>query len=1120
MATSGEIKLLRQSQNFSSQRPDIRRLFNPGPFFNQPVNGTAQSVQKTNILLERYSHIPSVLSPGDEVSTCFDTSLRLNYSIAGKWFAPAQLTKTRDGNILISGFELATANHQTDAHLVKCNQLGDTLWSRRIRAGYPGYMVDIYKTWELSDNTLLLAGDIELPMPFNGREDLLLIKMSASGDLIWQKTFKTTAWNIDTTRGSMEILDCRQDENGDIYLCGDVKIGGTHGSGLAFKMDANGNIVWSTTVTSNFTPILCGINVTSSKVTFLGSESGFRVLPIGIDVDKTSGHIIAGTQLDPVSGDWSLDFRPNEMIKLNNGNLALTGRGITDEYQFASDQRNVNSGYIELTTDLDFVQSYVLRSVFSQYGYQTVTTMFADGSGAFARLGYATGLQPESLYGSFKNGQVLKQRFIPHPDQYVSWTSNFLPMDDGGQIIVNFVGDNKTSSAYTEFMRMHNSDTTGSCLGSDTTAVIMEKELYEKNQFYFQVIDSNVLSEDLHPFEGISNDAFTILSNCKQVSFCDSLRLSVSKDTVCVGTPVTINIHKNKECGAVPSWSYEATAVSFLYQQNDTTATAIINQPWQGVLRATISGCRLLQDSVRLTVLQSPGLLNLGTDTVICPGNTVLLNAKKGYTSYKWQNGSTDSVFPVKAPGIYYVTVTDACQGTFSDTVYVAGHSPISFDIGADTSICNKENITLKAPAAFLHYHWTGENINNDTLQYITAMPTISSWFKVTAEKTPGCFTSDSLFVTVKKTPSIQLGNDTSFCANQQLVLDAGPGFSSYEWNTGQQQQWIKINQPGSFSIRAVFNGCYVYDTLQVTSVYPMPVFSLGPDTSLCQGQNLLLHVSLPQGNFLWSNGSAANMFNVTGPGIYWLKATQQGCSTMDTLQVTYTSLPIVQLGKDSPLCEGQTMLLNATNTGATYIWQDGSTAATYSVKNQGLYAVTVSLGHCSVADTIALQYRPLPLFTLGRDTFMCKGQQLLLRPTINTSANFLWQDGSHDPTFTVIKEGIYSLQTSNSCGSYFDSITIMEGNCIIEMPSAFTPNGDGLNDVFKVKYPFTVQQYFMTVYNRFGEKVFETSQIGDSWDGKSKGQLLPQSSYVWLIRFTDDHNKVQTLKGTVLLIR
>jgi gliding motility-associated-like protein len=166
------------------------------------------------------------------------------------------------------------------------------------------------------------------------------------------------------------------------------------------------------------------------------------------------------------------------------------------------------------------------------------------------------------------------------------------------------------------------------------------------------------------------------------------------------------------------------------------------------------------------------------------------------------------------------------------------------------------------------------------------------------------------------------------------------------------------------------------------------------------------------------------------------------------------------------------------------------------------------------------VNYKDLPRFTLGKDTFLCEGEKLILAPVLNGSATYVWQDGSTDNFFTVDRAGIYKLTTYNECGSYSDSITITNGVCNLIMPTAFTPNGDGLNDVFRVKYPFTVKQFKMEIYNRWGEKVFESQNITDGWNGNFGNNQAIASIYVWVISFTDMSDEIHQLKGTITLIR
>jgi gliding motility-associated-like protein len=1084
---------------------------------NYPVNHRqANEVRNSSRILS---------SPVERIAgtACKDTSLRLVYHKMPDLTYPDYITKTRDGNILIAGLDYHYSKNQTTGHLLKVTQKGDTLWTRSIIGGYPGnwhYLV-VYKAFELNDNSLLVVGEMAVPMPYNGRYDPVIMRLTATGNLIWQKTFKTKVWDVDTTMGSVQVIDCQQDAKGDIYLAGAIHNDALPRAGLIAKMDPDGKVLWSKAIYTHSTPQMTGINVTDNSVTFLGRTiTSDNILNFGIVADAATGDTLSTTCFQSATNDFWHSFYGNNMVKLNNGNLMVYGRGVSDGVSFDPTKLPVHCGLMELTPDLHFVQSYILKSPTASNSYNTVFTVFPDGSASYTWLKYYSGYSADVIYGNIKNGQILKERVIPYRGIATAWSSNFLQMDDAGQILVNLIGDSIANSNYIELMKLHNSDTAGSCLGKDTLSTIIEKQYYYNTNIYIDSILTNVLTEEQRPFDGVYNNDFVIQSGCKQVSFCDSLKLSTPKDTVCANSPVLIHIAKNKECGAIPLWNYDTTAVSDFFKVNDSTVSATFNKTWKGAITASVTGCSTIADSLHFTVLQAAALLDIGPDTLICPGNTILLNAKAGFVSYQWQDGSTDSAYTVTVPGSYYVTTTDACSNRFADTVIVASHPPIPFDLGPDISICKNDTVNIVAPAGFKHYQWTPDHITDDTLQTAQVFPLVNTWYKVIAEQTQGCFASDSVYVTVNAVPAVHLGNDTSFCANESLTLDAGSGYDTYLWSNGVTGEKIVVNQKGSYSIKATLNGCTASDTLHVLNVYPLPSFSLGNDTALCQYQQLQYNFNLPDANYEWNTGNSSNAETIHLPGIYWLRVMQNGCAASDTLQVAYKPSPVVNLGNDTTLCEGQTLLLSAYNDDANYLWQDGSTAATKLVKEAGTYLITANINQCVASDTITVKYKAQPYFSLGRDTFVCEGESYVLSPVVTTNASLVWQDGSTQQSFTVSKEGLYFLVATNECGSYKDSIMITTSFCNIIMPTGFTPNGDGLNDVFKVKYPFPVKEFHLMVFDRWGNKVFETNKIDAGWDGTYKGEPSVKSSYVWVISFMDVNNKPWQLKGIVTLLR
>jgi hypothetical protein len=194
-------------------------------------------------------------------------------------------------------------------------------------------------------------------------------------------------------------------------------------------------------------------------------------------------------------------------------------------------------------------------------------------------------------------------------------------------------------------------------------------------------------------------------------------------------------------------------------------------------------------------------------------------------------------------------------------------------------------------------------------------------WAKATVN---GCRHTDSIVVSYKPLPVLHLGKDTSICTNQTLLLKAyDPSIQSYTWSDGSTQPALLVNEAGTYSVQVMgTNGCSHRDTIKVSSI-PLPDFSLGKDTLLCEGRRLELDYFLAGAAYQWSTGSSSNALTISQPGLYWLQVTQNGCSKRDSVEVTYKPLLPVSLGRDTTLCEGNSKLLDVTNSNATYQWQD-----------------------------------------------------------------------------------------------------------------------------------------------------------------------------------------------------
>ncbi len=227
--------------------------------------------------------------------------------------------------------------------------------------------------------------------------------------------------------------------------------------------------------------------------------------------------------------------------------------------------------------------------------------------------------------------------------------------------------------------------------------------------------------------------------------------------------------------------------------------------------------CGLLRDTFWVTVTAAPEKLSLGPDTLLCSGVPLRLEAP-GFSSYRWQDGSTASFYEVTRPGIYHLSVRDACGNNLSDTIRVDAAPPVSFSLGADRTVCPGDTLLFTAPPGFRHYQWGPAGYTgNPYTQNMTVVAENDLALFVQAERWPGCAVADTVQIKVWPVPRILLGRDTFVCSGQTLLLDAGEGFRAYRWNNGASGPVLHVSEPGWYAVEAVsVQGCVRRDTLTV----------------------------------------------------------------------------------------------------------------------------------------------------------------------------------------------------------------------------------------------------------------------------------------------------------------
>lgn len=261
---------------------------------------------------------------------------------------------------------------------------------------------------------------------------------------------------------------------------------------------------------------------------------------------------------------------------------------------------------------------------------------------------------------------------------------------------------------------------------------------------------------------------------------------------------------------------------------------------------------------------------------------------------------------------------------------------------------------------------------------------------------------------------------------------------------------------------------------------------------------------------------------NQTTAGIYKdTLLTSLGCDSVIITDLKVHPKPRPDLGPDGNICM-DTQSSITPGSFSSYLWQDNSSQPDYIVTSIGKYWVTViDANNCSATDTLnILTIDTIPKNFLPTNRQLCNGD--VLKITVPNYSAYQWSTGSTISTIDISSFGTYYLTVKdfNNCIGT-DSITIQRKNCIyIAIPNAFTPNDDTKNDIFKPIINQAIQNFSFIVFNRYGQKVFETREYGKGWDGTLKGKPQPSGSYVYNIKYTNIFGIETVENGSVLLIR
>jgi gliding motility-associated-like protein len=367
-----------------------------------------------------------------------------------------------------------------------------------------------------------------------------------------------------------------------------------------------------------------------------------------------------------------------------------------------------------------------------------------------------------------------------------------------------------------------------------------------------------------------------------QQSFCyaqsiDSFLIDLVNDSICKGESVQLL------AGTTPA-SFSWSPTTGLNSSSIPNPTASPNLSTDYIVTANYL-CESKTDTVSIHVFETDAnTFSLGNDTIICtPESATFDLSSTNYAGYLWQDGSTNNQYTSSVTQLVSVQITDLNGCTFSDQTNVEVRTSPNLNLGNDPVSCNGDTILIQPPFPANQYLWS----SGATTASILVNTSGTFWLEITNDGI--CYSRDTVNVETVAAPPLELGNDTSICANNALKLSASSSDADqYKWSTSEQDSVIYVLDSGLYWVQVKLGKCFFSDSILVEPK-PAALLDLGIDTAICRGDSLFIGAQLPNAErYLWSDNFEDSTRYISSPGNYSVLVTfENGCETIGAIEIS-----------------------------------------------------------------------------------------------------------------------------------------------------------------------------------------------------------------------------------------
>ena len=408
--------------------------------------------------------------------------------------------------------------------------------------------------------------------------------------------------------------------------------------------------------------------------------------------------------------------------------------------------------------------------------------------------------------------------------------------------------------------------------------------------------------------------------------------------------------------------------------------------------------------------IPAPPVVAIAGNNTICPGESTLLSASPGFSNYLWSTGSNNASIDVSTAGNYTVIATDPFGCTATDELSVSVLVAPTPNISGPSQICATGSATFSVPGAFTAFNWSTGDIT-PTITVNTA-----NTYTVTVTSANGCTGTDAQTLIVANNLQPQI-TELAYACNGQITLDAGAGFSSYNWSGGQNTQEVTVNAAGIYDVTVSDAGGCTGTASAIVSIPSPPMVDISGNSTICAGAATTLTATAGLNSYIWNTGQVGDTITVNTAGLYSVTATDvQGCTVVD--EITINSLPAPQpvITGPSVICTNSNGTLSLSAMYSQYNWSTGNNTPAITITSGNTYSVTVTDAQgCTGTDSQVVTEASGLAPVVSQLPYACDGTQ-----TLSAGAGFnsyLWSGGQNTETVSVDTSGVYTVTVTDATG-------------------------------------------------------------------------------------------------------